>query len=118
MDPWLNNWWTNYSSAITSNSYGFAGAFSNWAVGNPDFNCQDDGSNNDCDFNPCDIVSLNNNPDIRQAYYVMEPLNRLYTYFTGLSQAFTTSSIAAALAKDEWALTLPKDKDDKAATIL
>ena len=118
MDPWLNNWWTNYYSAITSNSYGFAGAFDNWAVGNPYFNCQDDGSNSDCDFNPCDIVSLNNNPDITQAYYLMESLNRLHTYFTGLSQAFTTSSIAAALAKDEWALTFYKDKDDKAATIL
>ena len=77
-----------------------------------------DGSNSDYDFNPCEIVSLNNNPDIRQADYVMESLNRLHTYFTRLSQAFTTSSIAAALAKDEWALTFYKHKDDKAATIL
>ena len=118
MDSWLNDWWTNYSSAITSNSYGFAGAFGNWAIGNPDFNCQTDGSTSDCDFNPCDIVTLNNNPDVQQAYYVMESLNRFHSYFTGLGQAFTTSSIAAALAKDEWAETFYIDKDDKAATIL
>ena len=72
----------------------------------------------DCDFNPCDIVTLNNNPDVQQAYYVMESLNRFHTYFTGLGQAFTTSAIAAALAKDEWAETFYIDKDDKAATIL
>lgn len=118
MDSWLNKWWTNYSSAITSNSYGFAGAFGNWAIGNPDFNCQTDGSTSDCDFNPCDIVTLNNNPDVQQAYYVMESLNRFHSYFTGLGQAFTTSAIAAALAKDEWAETFYIDKDDKAATIL
>ena len=118
MDSWLSDWWTNYSSAITSNSYGFAGAFGNWAIGNPDFNCQTDGSTSDCDFNPCDIVTLNNNPDVQQAYYVMESLNRFHTYFTGLGQAFTTSAIAAALAKDEWAETFYIDKDDKAATIL
>ena len=118
MDSWLNDWWNNYSSAITSNSYGFAGAFGNWAIGNPDFNCQTDGSTSDCDFNPCDIVTLNNNPDVQQAYYVMESLNRFHSYFTGLGQAFTTSSIAAALSKDEWAETFYIDKDDKAATIL
>ena len=101
IDSWLNDWWTNYSSAITSNSYGFAGAFGNWAIGNPDFNCQTDGSTSDCDFNPCDIVTLNNNPDVQQAYHVMESLSRFHTYFTGLGQAFTTSAIAAALAKDK-----------------
>ena len=118
MDIWLNGWWTNYSSAITSNSYGFAGAFGNWAIGNPDFNCQTDGSTSDCDFNPCDIVTLNNNPDVQQAYYVMESLNRFHSYFTGLGQAFTTSAMAAALSKDDWAETFYIDKDDKAATIL
>ena len=117
MDSWLNGWWTNYSSAITANSYGFAGAFGNWAIGDPDFNCQTDGSTSDCDFNPCDIITLNNNPDVQQAYYVMESLNRFHSYFTGLSQAFTTSAIAAALSEDDWAETYI-DKDDKAATIL
>lgn len=118
MDSWLNDWWTNHSSAITSNSYGFAGAFGNWAIGNPDFNCQTDGSTSNCDFNPCDIVTLNNNPEVQQAYYVMESSNRFHTYFIGLGQAFTTSAIAAALAKDEWAETFYKDKDDKAVTVL
>lgn len=118
MDSWLNGWWTNYSSAITANSYGFAGAFGDWAIGNPDFNCQSDGSTSDCVFDPCDSRVLNNNPDVQQAYYVMESLNRIHTYFTGLGQAFTTSAIAAALAKDEWAETFYRDKDDKAATVL
>lgn len=118
MDTWLNDWWNQNISEITANSYGFAGAFGNWAVGNPDFNCQDDGSDSDCDFNPCNIVTLNSNPDIKEAYYVMESLNRLHTYFTGLSQAFTTSAIAAAMSKDAWALTFYKDKDVKSVTAL
>ena len=48
----------------------------------------------------------------------MESLNRFHSYFTGLGQAFTTSAIAAALSKDDWAETFYIDKDDKAATIL
>ncbi len=75
-------------------------AFGNWAVGNPDFNRQDDGSNSDCHSNPCNIVALVANPDVREAYYVIESLNRLRTYFTGLSQAFITSARAAALSED------------------
>ena len=118
MDSWLNGWWTNYSSAIASNSYGFAGAFRNWAIGNPDFNCQTDGSTSDGDFNPCDIVTMNNNPDFQQVHYVMESLKRIHTYFTGLGQAFTTSATAAALAKDEWAETFYINKDDTAVTVL
>ncbi|KAK4695350.1 hypothetical protein P7C71_g2392, partial [Lecanoromycetidae sp. Uapishka_2] len=118
MDTWLNDWWTQDTSEIVANSYGFAGAFGNYAIGNPDFNCQDDGSNSDCDFDPCNIVTLNSNPDVRQAYYMMESLNRLHTYFTGLNQAFTTSAIAAALSKDSWAETFYKDKDVKSVTAL
>lgn len=100
MDPWLDNRWSQKVSETTANSYGFAGAFDNWAVGNPDFNCQDDGSNSDCHSNPCNIVALVANPDVREAYYVIESLNRLHTYFTSLSQAFITSALAAALSED------------------
>lgn len=95
-----------------------ARAFGNWAVGNPDFNCQDDGSNTDCDFDPCNIVALNSNPDVANAYYTMESLNRFHTYFTGLSQAFEVSAIATALSKDEWAETFYVDKDVKSIIAL
>lgn len=116
MDAWLNEWWTQNTTEISSS--GFASAFGDWAVGNPDFNCQDDGSNSDCDFDPCGIATLNGNPDVRQAYYVMESLNRLHTYFTGLGQAFTTSAIAAALSKDSWAETFYTDPDVKSVSVL
>lgn len=95
-----------------------ARAFGNWAVGNPDFNCQDDGSNTDCDFDPCNIVALNSNPDVANAYYTMESLNRFHTYFTGLSQAFEVSAIATALSKDDWAETFYVDKDVKSIIAL
>lgn len=48
----------------------------------------------------------------------MEAINRLHTYFTGLSQAFQTASIATALSKDSWATTFYKDKDVKSVTAL
>ena len=50
---------------------------------------------------------------MRYAYYVTEAINRLHSYFTGMSQAFETAAIGAALAKDSWATTFYKDKDDK-----
>ena len=119
LDSWLNTWVSTYASQIKANPDGFAGAFGAWAVGNPDFNCRDDGSTSDCDFNPCNIVTLNNKGnEIRQAYYVMESLNRLHSYFMGLRQAFTVSSINAALSKDSWATTFYRDKDDKSVTAL
>lgn len=71
-------------------------------MGNPDFNCQDDdGSSSDYGFDPCNIVSLNTNPNVANAYYTMESLDRLHTYFIGLSQAFEVSAIATVLSKDE-----------------
>ena len=54
----------------------------------------------------------------RQAYYVIESVNRLHSYFTGLSQAFEVSAIASALSKDSWATTFYRDKDDKSAVVL
>lgn len=44
----------------------------------------------------------------------MESMVRLHTYFTGLREAFTISSIAAALSKDGWAATFYVDHDNKA----
>ncbi|KAL8672116.1 MAG: hypothetical protein Q9168_003422 [Polycauliona sp. 1 TL-2023] len=119
LDAWLNTWWANHQSDISSNSKGFAGAFGRWAIGNPDWSCRDDGSDDDCDFNPCDNNVLNaKGNETRQAYYVTESINRLHDYFNGLSQAFQSASIAAALSKDSWATTFYKDKDVKSVTAL
>ncbi|KAL8867949.1 MAG: hypothetical protein Q9174_005324 [Haloplaca sp. 1 TL-2023] len=119
MDAWLNAWWNNHTSEISSNSRGFAGAFGQWALGNPDWSCRDDGSSSSCDFDPCDNRVLNDKGnDLRQAYYVAESVNRLHSYFVGLSQAFQVASIAAALSKDSWATTFYRDKDVKSVTVL
>ena len=118
MDSWLNTWWERSSSAIHANRYGFAGAFGHWAIGNPDFSCQDDGSTSDCDFDPCANHIMNINSEAQQAYYVMESLKGLHTYFTGLREAFELSAIAAALSKDAWAETFYKDKDVKSVAAL
>lgn len=104
---------------MKTNSAGFAGAFGQWSIGNPDWSCRDDGSSSDCDFDPCDNRVLNGlGNDIRQAYYVIESVNRLHSYFSGLSQSFEVSAIASALSKDAWAMTFYRDKDDKSAVVL
>lgn len=74
---------------------------------NPDFNCEDDGSGDNCEFDPGNIVALNTNPNEANAYYEMKSLDRLHMYFTGLSQALEVSAIAAALSMDDWAETSP-----------
>lgn len=119
LDGWLDSWWTSHQGDITANSEGFAGAFGRWAIGNPDWSCRDDGSTSDCDFDPCDNNVLNGKRnETRQAYYTIESINRLHSYFTGLSQAFQSASIAAALSKDSWATLFYKDKDVKSVTAL
>lgn len=119
MDDWLNAWWSNHTGDMTSNSKGFAGAFGQWAIGNPDWSCRDDGSDSDCDFNPCNDNVLNNKGnEIRQAYYTLESVNRLHSYFQGLGEAFQSASIASALSKDSWATIFYKDKADKSVTVL
>ena len=114
LDVWLNTWVGQHVADIAANPAGFTGSFANWAIGNPDFSCRDDGSSSDCDFNPCDIATLNNKgSEIREAYYVMESLSRIHTYFMGMREGFTVSAIGAALSKDNWAMTFYKDKDVK-----
>lgn len=116
---WLDSWWSNQNDLISNNKAGFAGAFGQWAMGNPDWSCRDDGSDSDCDLSLCDNRVLNDRgEDIRPTYYVLESVNRLHTYFTGLGEAFATAALGAALAKDSWATTFYKDKDDKSVTAL
>ncbi|CAD6586011.1 MAG: hypothetical protein ASARMPRED_002372 [Alectoria sarmentosa] len=108
---------SSYSRA-TSGSYGNSGAYGNRAMGNPDFNCQNDESSSDCDVDLCDMIPLNTNPDVANVYYIMESLDRFHTCFTGLSQAFEVSAIATALSKDDWAETFYVDKEVKSITAL
>lgn len=83
------------------------------------WSCTDDGSPSNCDLDPCDNRVLNDRGgDIRPTYYVLESVNRLHSYFNGLSQSFEVSAIAAALSKDSWATTFYIDKDDKSAVVL
>ncbi|KAI4281480.1 MAG: hypothetical protein L6R38_003650 [Xanthoria sp. 2 TBL-2021] len=119
MDGWLNRWWSNHTASMFANSKGFAGAFGEWAMGNPDWSCRDDGSSCACDFKPCDDRVINDKEnDTRQAYYTIESANRLHSYFTGLGQSFQVASIGAALSKDSWATTFYRDKDVKSVTVL
>ena len=119
VNDWLDNWWNVHASEITANSNGFAGAFGEWALGNPHWSCQDEGSDSACDFSPCNNPVLNSKGgDTEPAYYVLESINRLNAYFTGIGEAFEVSSIGAALSKDSWATTFYKDKDKKSVTIL
>ncbi|KAJ5788052.1 hypothetical protein N7457_003042 [Penicillium paradoxum] len=103
---WINNWWDSNGELIANNIGGFAGAFGQWAMGNPDWSCRDDGSNSACDLQLCDNQVLNDRgDDIRPTYYVLE-------------SSFTTTALGAALSKDEWATTFYRDKDVKSVTAL
>ena len=83
-------------------------------MGDPDWSCRDEGSSSNCDVNACDARVLNDKGEfIRQTYYVLEAVQNLHEYFTGLGQAFEIGAINAALSKDLWATTFYKDKDDK-----
>ncbi|OTA59755.1 hypothetical protein K449DRAFT_466779 [Hypoxylon sp. EC38] len=120
VDQWLSSWISNHSSDISNNPYGFAGAFGKWAIGNPDWSCRDDGSSSSCDLDPCDNRVLNSlGDDIRPAYYVLESINRLHSYFMGMAQSFSTSSIGASLKKESWSTTFyqPKNNDKTISTI-
>ncbi|KAI1440911.1 hypothetical protein F5Y02DRAFT_411169 [Annulohypoxylon stygium] len=119
-DQWLDTWTSTHGKNISANPNGFAAAFGKWAIGNPDWTCRDDGSASSCDLDPCDNRVLNNlGNDIQNTYYVLEAVNRLHSYFTGLSQAFEVSAIAAALSKESWSETFYKPKNnDKALTTL
>ncbi|OQE38998.1 hypothetical protein PENCOP_c007G00272 [Penicillium coprophilum] len=56
--------------------------------------------------------------DIRPACYVLESVNCLHGYFDGIGEAFTTSSVGAALSKNNWAETFYKDTEVKGLTAL
>ena len=119
LNDWLDKWWKAHGSDISANGGGFAGAFGQWALGDPDRTCRDDGNTDNCDLDVCDSRVLNDKGnDMRQAYYVLQATNHLHGYFLGLAQSFEVSAIGAALSKDQWATKFYKDKDVKSVTVL
>ncbi|KAI0829154.1 hypothetical protein F5Y06DRAFT_290880 [Hypoxylon sp. FL0890] len=113
VDQWLANWMKDHGSDISSSTHGFAGAFGNWAMGNPDFSCRIDGSEgSSCDIQPCDNRVLNNLGDnIRPAYYVLEAIQGLHTYFMGFKDSFEESSIGTAFMKESFSTTFYQAKN-------
>ncbi|KAJ5734633.1 hypothetical protein N7533_013036 [Penicillium manginii] len=116
---WLDSWWTKNTALMHNNSLGFAGAFGQWAMGDPDWSCLEDGSSSGCELNTCDNPVLNNRgKDVRPAYYVLESVSRLNKYFGGVSSAFSTAGLDAALSKDSWATTFYEAKDQQSVVLL
>ncbi|KAI9827292.1 MAG: hypothetical protein M1832_005430 [Thelocarpon impressellum] len=115
---WLNRWWDG-NRADFPRSGGFAPSFGTQYLGNPYWTCRDDGSPDSCSFDPCDEPVLRNaGPDLQPAYLTLRSVRNLHNYFQGLSQSFQVSAIFAALAKDDWAYTFYKDKNDVSKTVL
>ncbi|KAL6718497.1 hypothetical protein ACLMJK_004589 [Lecanora helva] len=111
LNAWLNDWWNNNAADIQS-EHGFDGAYGRWALGEPSFDCRFDGTDS-CNHDICGQDVLNGKGDsVRQAYYVIEAVQNLHSYFQGLRDAFEVSAIAAALSKDAWATTFYKDAED------
>ena len=102
---WLDRWWVANQAHFAGKPGGFAAALGSQYLANPDWTCRTEGSSSNCDFNPCTAAGLNalGPADMQSAYLVLESVNRLHTYFTGLGQALQVSAIGAALAKDDWA---------------
>ncbi|KAI1141355.1 hypothetical protein F5Y05DRAFT_409909 [Hypoxylon sp. FL0543] len=117
VDQWFSAWMTNHSSDISSATHGFTGAFGNYAIGDPDFSCHIDGSEgHSCTVVACDNRVLNDLGDnIRPAYYVLEAIQGLTTYFQGFKDAMFQSAIVAAFEKEYWTTMFyqPKSNDER-----
>ncbi|KAJ5360143.1 hypothetical protein N7517_009334 [Penicillium concentricum] len=101
-DAWLEKWWTVNVDKRKSNVHGFAGAFGQYALGQPGWSCQNNGNDGNCDMPVCDnpkLNSLGNNTE--EAYYVLQALNNLHGFFVGLDESFNIPAIVAAMDNDE-----------------
>ncbi|KAI9681322.1 MAG: hypothetical protein M1817_002605 [Caeruleum heppii] len=116
---WLNIWWEENYASFAQNG-GFAGTLGTTFLGDPNFNCKDDGSTSNCDFDACSQMNSSDaaGSDLQQAYYVVQSTNRLHSYFVGLGQALSTSAIGAAMNTPNWAYTFYVDKDVEDITLL
>ena len=116
IDTWLDNWWEAHLANITSHANGFAGAFAEFAIGNPDFSCKM-GSTTPCAFDPCDVRVLNNQDDVRAAYWVLKAVENFHSYYNTINQAYTQAAIQAALTKENWVATFWHDPKKDATGI-
>ncbi|KAI9827477.1 MAG: hypothetical protein M1832_004827 [Thelocarpon impressellum] len=105
--PWLDTWWSRNSITFEHTSGGFAAVFGAQHLGNPGWTCRDNGEDDTCDFNACNVPALNNQPkaDMGSVYMILQSVSNLHGYFKGLGHALQNSAIGAALAKDDWADT-------------
>ncbi|CAI7653247.1 unnamed protein product [Penicillium discolor] len=101
-DDWLNDWWTENADKRTSNAHGFAGAFGQYALGQPGWSCQNNGNDANCDIPVCNNPKINAlGKNTEETYYVLQALNNLHGFFLGLEQSFNIAAVVAALDNDE-----------------
>ncbi|KAK4868241.1 hypothetical protein LT330_007439 [Penicillium expansum] len=101
-DDWLNNWWTENADQRTSSPYGFAGAFGQYALGQPGWSCQNNGNDANCDIPVCNNPKINAlGKSTEETYYVLQALNNLHGFFLGLEQSFNIAAVVSALDNDE-----------------
>ena len=82
-------------------------------TGNANFNCQDNGADDNCEVSLCNNPVLNAaGSSMQPAYYILQSLAHFRGYFKALEAAFVNAGIQAALVKDSWAYTYYTDKDD------
>ncbi|KAJ5178100.1 uncharacterized protein N7500_000799 [Penicillium coprophilum] len=101
-DDWLEKWWTVNAEKRESSSFGFAGAFGQYALGESEWSCQNTGSNTNCDLSPCKQAKLNSlGNNTESAYYVLQSLVNLHGFFLGLEESFNIAAVVSALENDE-----------------
>lgn len=88
-------------------------------TGNPNYNCADNGADENCQIDPCGNAVLSSaGSSMEPAYYVLESMTHLRQYFKALEISFVNAGIQAALVKDNWAYTYYVDKDDFSTTAI
>ncbi|OQE12672.1 hypothetical protein PENVUL_c001G08432 [Penicillium vulpinum] len=118
-DNWLEKWWTVNAARRTSNAHGFAGAFGQYALGQPGWSCQNNGNDGNCEIPVCDNPKLNalgNNTE--EAYYVLQAINNLHGFFLGLDESFNIPAVVAALDNDEIVNNFWFDENNWDSTLL
>lgn len=88
----------------------FESTWGEWALGNPEWSCSDDGSTS-CQMPGCTdfLLTEKDDDDLRLAYYVTLSLIHLHSYYMGLAESFRDGGILAALSKDQWEIDFYKD---------
>jgi hypothetical protein len=118
-DAWLDKWWTVNAERRASNPHGFAGAFGQYALGQPGWSCQNNGNDGNCDIPICDNTKLNSlGNNTEEAYYVLQALNNIHGFFVGLEQSFNIPAVVAAMENDEIVSNFWYDENNWDGTLL